>query len=714
MANLENFEKHELGLAPAETDLVPPILQSFSSLFRLRGKQVSAAHLMSALAGSAPSPAACVRAVKALGLDCKIVNRESLLDISNMVLPCVLLTKSQSSVVLVKYDEKEATVIFPEHGHEANVVPLEELQEEYSGYAVFSIVAPERDEKLEKITRIYTKHWFFDVVKQYIPMYKSVLLATAFINILALMGPLFMMNVYDRVIPNIALETLWVLGFGIMVGYIFEWLLRLLRTQFTDRVSRNMDVVLSSRIMEKILSLDITKNTYTSGGLMQAFRELDSIREFFSASTMLVLIDVPFLVFFLTIVFFIGGPLVSIPCVALVILLTYIITLQKKMYTQANVQQQGEREKNSLLVEMITGTEVIKTVSAEPRMMRNWEKISSYTADQNEKSKRLQAGTNNMSLLLTHFVSLALIVWGVYLISDQTLTMGGLIASNMLTARSMSFIVQFGGLLPRWQGTKSALKDLSNLMALPDEYASNTVDFGNLPHSIELMHVDFTFEGSPLPALSDVSLKIAPGEKVGVIGNMGSGKSTLSRVMVGLIEPSMGVIKFGGVDMRQLDKREVRSRMGYVPQEAMLFQGTVRDNICLGMPFVNDKLLLRAAWLTGVNDFIQNHPSGYSMPVIERGGNLSGGQRQAITLARALLMDPDVLILDEPTSNMDGSTEAALIKRLRPHIRNKTLIINMHRMSLMQLVDRVIVLKDGYIIADGPKGVILDKIKLPS
>ncbi len=714
MSDLDFFEKQELGLAPSEADLIPPLLQSFSSLFRLRGKQVSGAHLMSALAGSAPSPASCVRAVKALGLDCKIVNREYITDISTMVLPCVLLTKNQGSVVLIKYNEKEATVIFPEHGHETSVVELESLQEEYSGYAVFSIVAPEKDDKLEKITRVYTKHWFFDVLKQYVPMYKSVLFASGFINLLALMGPLFMMNVYDRVIPNIALETLWVLGAGILMGYIFEWLLRLLRTQFTDRVSRNMDVVLSSRIMEKILGLDVTKNTYTSGGLMQAFRELDSIREFFSASTMLILIDVPFLLFFLAIVFFIGGPLVSIPCVAIIFLLTYIITLQKRMYTQANVQQQGEREKNNLLVEMITGSEVIKTSSAEPRMMRNWEKISSYTADQNEKSKRLQASTNNMALLLTHFVSLALIVWGVYLISEQKLTMGGLIASNMLTARSMSFIVQLGGLLPRWQGTKSALKDLNNLMDLPDEYNSNTVDFGHLPHSIELMHVDFTFENSHLPALSDVNIKIAPGEKIGIIGNMGSGKSTLARVIMGLIEPNMGVVKFGGVDMRQLDKKEMRSRMGYVPQEAMLFQGTVRDNICLGMPYVNDKLLLRAAWLSGVNDFIQNNPAGYSMPVVERGANLSGGQRQTITLARALLMDPDVLILDEPTSNMDGSTEASLIKRLRPHIRNKTLIINMHRMSLMNLVDRVIVLKDGFIIADGPKGVILDKIKLPA
>lgn len=714
MVKLEDFEKQELGLAPAEADMIPSLLQSFSSLFRLRGKQVSGAHLLSALAGSAPAPAACVRAVKALGLDSKIVHREDITQISSMVLPCILLMQNHGSVLLLSYNDTEASVIVPEHGHEKMQIARSTLEEGYSGYAIFATITPEKDEKLEKITRIYTKHWFFDVLKQYVPMYRSVFIASFCINLLALMGPLFMMNVYDRVIPNIALETLWVLGFGVVVGYIFEWALRLLRTSFTDRASRNMDIVLSSRVMGKVLGLDVTKNTYTSGGLMQAFRELDSVREFFSASTILALVDFPFLIFFLAILLFIGGPIIFIPVVAIIILLISIMSVQKKLFVQANVQQQGEREKNNLLVEMITGSEVIKTASAEPRMMRAWEKLSSYTADQNEKNKRLHSATTNISLLLTHLVSVSIIVWGVYLISDQSLTMGGLIAANMLTARAMSFVVQMGGLLPRWQSTKSALKDLDNLMNLPDELSSSTVDFGHLPHSLELVHLDFSFEQSPLPVLNNINLKIAPGEKVGIIGNMGSGKSTLARVIMGLLEPSVGMIKFGGVDMRQLDKKEMRSRIGYVPQESMLFHGTVRDNICLGMPFVNDKLLLRAAWLAGVNDFIQSNPAGYSMPVIERGSNLSGGQRQAITLARALLIDPDILILDEPTSNMDGSTEAAVIQRLRPHIRNKTLIINMHRMSLMQLVDRVIVLKDGYIIADGPKGVILDRIKLPS
>lgn len=609
MAELENFKKQELGLAPAEAGMVPPLLRSFSSLFRLRGKQVSGAHLLSALAGSAPSPASCVRAVKSLGLDCKIVSRENILDILPMVLPCILLTKNNSAVVLVNYNETEATVIFPEHGHEQSKVLCTELEKEYSGYAIFSIIAPEKDNALEKITRIYTKHWFFDVLKQYVPMYRSVFIASFFINLLALMGPLFMMNVYDRVVPNIALETLWVLGLGIMVGYIFEWMLRLLRASFTDRVSRNMDVVLSSRVMEKVLGLNVTKNTYTSGGLMQAFRELDSIREFFSASTILALVDFPFLIFFLLVLLMIGGPII-IPIVALIILLISIVSVQKKLFVQANVQQEGEREKSSLLVEMITGAEVIKTASAEPRMMRTWEKITSYTADQSEKSKRMQAVTSNISLLLTHLVSVAIIIWGVYLISDQSLTMGGLVASNMLSARVMSFVVQLGGLLPRWQNAKSALKDLNNLMELPDEFGSSTVDFGHLPHSLELMHVDFSFEQAALPALCDVNLKIAPGEKVGIIGNMGSGKSTLARVIIGLLEPSVGMIKFGGVDMRQLDKKEMRSRMGYVPQESMLFHGTVRDNICLGMPFVNDKLLLRAAWLAGVNDFYSKQSCG--------------------------------------------------------------------------------------------------------
>lgn len=712
MANLETFEKQEIGLTPAEADLLPAIVQSFSSLFRLRGRQTSGAHLLSALAGGAPSAASCVRAAKGLGLDCRIVHRESLDDISAMVLPCILLLKNNGSLVLTKLDAYKATVILPEFGHEPSTVGRDELMEDYSGYAVFATLAPEKEGRLEKITRVYTRHWFFDVLKHFMPMYKSVFLASFFINILALAAPLFMMNVYDRVIPNVALETLWVLGIGIGLGYFFEWALRTLRAALTDRASRNMDIILSSRVMEKVLGLDVNKHTYSSGGLMQAFRELDALREFFSAGTILALVDGPFLLFFLATVFLVGGPIVIVPVIAILALLTSILMMQKKLYMQANVQQQGEREKSTLLVEMITGTEAIKTASAEPRMMRQWEKIASYTADQGEKNKKLYISTNNMALFITHLVSVAVIIWGVYLISDQKMTMGGLIACNMLTARSMAFVVQIGGLLPRWQNTKSAMADLNKLMKLPDEYSTPLVDFGRLDHSIELVHVDFTFQGAALPSLSKINLQIAPGEKIGIIGNMGSGKSTLGRVIMGLFEPSNGIVKFGGVDLRQLDKKEMRTRMGYVPQEAMLFQGTVRENICLGMPFVHDRLLIRAAWLAGVSDFIQNNSAGYSMRVAERGANLSGGQRQAITLARALLMDPDVLILDEPTSNMDGSTESAVIQRIRPQLRNKTLLINMHRMSLMQLVDRVIVLKDGEIIADGPKGTILDRLKL--
>ena len=710
MATLDDLAKQELSVKPSQVDFTPPLLQSISSLLQLLGKQVSVAKLISMLAGSAPSPSACMRIVKTIGLDCKFVQRENIHKISALSLPCILLLRNENYLILKSYSEDEATVILPEHGNDKSTISMAQLEQEYAGYAFIIYVAPEKDDKVEKITYAYTKHWFYDVLKRYMSMYRSVFIASIFINVLAIIGPLFMMNVYDRVIPNMALETLWVLGIGIIVGYIFEWAIRIIRTSFIERIGRNMDVILSARVMDKILGLDISKSTYSSGDLIHAFRKMDSVRDFFSASTVLALVDFPFLILFLVILFFIGGTIVFIPIVAIVLLLTIILIVQPKLFKQANVLHQGEQEKSNLLIEMVTGAEVIKTCSAESRMLRSFEKIISYTAEQYKNNKNIHTSTASVALLLTQLVSVAIIIYGVYLIGEQYMTMGGLIAVNMLTARSMSFVVQLGSLLPRWQGTKTALNELNKLMALPEENTTALMDFSQLNHSIELVDVNYKFDKAPLSTLRDINLKITPGEKIGILGNMGAGKSTLLRVMLGILEPNSGLVKFGGVDMRQLDKQEVRMRMGYVPQDNMLFRGTVKENICLGSAFANDKLLLRAAWLAGVNDFVQNSPDGYNMPVLERGSNLSGGQRQAITLARALINDPDILFFDEPTSNLDQTTESIVIQRLQSCIRNKTLIINMHRMSLLSLVQRLIVIKDGRIVADGPKGAILEKL----
>lgn len=730
-----------LGLCPNDIDFLPPFLQSLVTLFRLLGKRISGNQLLAALGNSAPTVGASQRAASSLGLESRLVHRPKLADISCLLLPCLLVLKDNKSCVLVEKvsagescpvspetkktgagspEKKEASlayvrVVYPELGHEARALPLAEVEKEYSGYVLFGALDPHVDERVSPVANDSLRHWFWDVVRHYWPLYGQVALASIVINFLALIGPLFIMNVYDRVVPNLAMETLWVLGVGALAGYVFEFALRLLRSSFTDTASRNIDIVVNNRLMQKILRMRLVDRPSSSGALLNNLREFEGMREFFSASTLLALVDFPFLVFFLGIVFMLGGYLVIIPLVALVLLLLSVLLMQRAIKRTSLVAYQGNVERNAHLVEMINGMEAIKMAAAENRMLQIWEKIVGYSARNAAKSKSLSSFAVNMAMFVTHVVSVALIIAGVYLIAQRSLTVGGLIACNMLTGRAMGFMMQLASLLTRWEQARIALRVLNNLMALPVEGSNggSNVDFGYLAHNLELEHVTFTYKGAHLPVLRDINLSIWAGEKVGVIGNMGSGKSTLSALLAGLYEPSAGAVKFGGVDLRQLDITELRTRMGYLAQNPMLFYGSVRDNIALGVPSIQDQLILRAAWISGATEFVSRHPAGFAMNVGENGQNLSGGQRQSVAMARALLHDPDVLIFDEPTSNIDGLTESLIKKRLRDVIGKKTLIINMHRMSLLDLVDRVIVLQDGGIVADGPKNAVMEWLRGP-
>ena len=701
--------------APAQggVDYIPPLLWSFSALFRLRGKRVSGSHLLATLGNSAPSVEACGRAAKELGLSTTQVYRPVLGEITALALPCMLLLNNDQSCVLLGIKDGMARVILPENGHDESTVPLDLLREEYTGTAIFASLAPEADRQLRPLEAAAEKRWFWDVVQHFGPLYRQVAVISVVTNLLVLIGPLFTMNVYDRVVPNLAMETLWVLGLGAILGYLFELGLRAMRSFFTDRAGSNIDTIVATRVMRHILGMKMSGKMENSGALINHMREFDALREFCSASTLLTFADLPFLFFFMGIVALIGGVLVVVPIIAVILLLTIVFSLQRASMRNAKVQQQGSVEKSSHLVEMVTGLEAIKMASAENRMLQIWEKVVGHCAQVTEENKRINSYTVNGSMFCTHMVSVMLIVWGVYLIGDNALTVGGLIACNILTGRIMSSVVQVASLMTRYQQVRISMETLNNFMELPLErsHEAANVEFGHLTHSLEFKQVTFSYEGAPLPAIRNLNLTIPAGCKLGVMGSMGSGKSTLSKLMVGLYEPSEGVVLFGGVDMRQLDVVELRGRIGYMPQEPGLFHGTVRDNIALGTPYMPDELVLRAAHLAGVTDFITQHPAGFGMPVGERGSNLSGGQRQAVSLARALLYDPDILILDEPTSNMDYLTENIIKQRLADVLAKKTLIVNMHRGSLLTLVDTLLVLSKGEMMLYGPRDSVINHIR---
>lgn len=701
-------------LSPSEVDFMPVLLRSLSILIKLKGKHVSPQFLLAGLAGSEKiSAGACLRAAERAGLKGKVMYRPKLNDISPLTLPCILLLKDNASCVLTSIDEERAGIILPELGESVQSVSRSDLESQYSGYAVFGALESRADARTDPVKFKHGRDWFWSVLRFYMPIYRHVALASVVVNTIAVASSLFVMNVYDRVIPNNAYETLWVLAAGVTLAYLFDFILRSLRSHFVDLAGRNADVVLSSKLIDKVLSMRMDAKPESTGALVNNLREFESLREFFSSTTFLACIDIPFLMLFFLLLAFIGGPLVFLPLAAMPLLLGVGVYLQMAARRSAEKSYRHSMQKNALLVEMVNGLETVKGCMAESRMQKLWEAVAGISAQSSNEARKYSTRAVSFATFVTQLVTVGMVIWGVYRIGAGEMSMGGLIGCNILVGRIMAPLLQLASLLTRLQNSRVSLKALDTLMALPSENQDQAacMDFGVLSCEFVMDNVSFSYPGAQTPALDHVSLRIRPGEKVGVIGKMGSGKSTLGKLLIGLYQPKEGSVSFGGVEIGQLATADLRSRVGFLPQEVILFYGTVRDNIALGDPTINDHLILRASAISGVADFVRKHPSGYGAQVGEQGRNLSGGQRQAVGLARALVRDPDVLILDEPTSNMDVDSERLVQQRLAPVIKDKTLILITHRLSMLRIVDRLIVMDGGRILLDGPRDEVLKKLQ---
>ena len=703
-----------VSLSPSEVDFMPALLRSLSTLIRLKGRHVSPQFLLAGLAGSEKiSAGACLRAAERAGLKGRVMYRPKLDDISPLTLPCILLLKGDCSCVLTKLDGERASVILPELGDEVQTMSRTELEEQYSGYAVFGALESRADARSEPVRRKETRRWFWDVLRFYMPIYRHVALASVVVNTIAVASSLFVMNVYDRVIPNNAYETLWVLAAGVTLAYVFDFLLRTMRSHFVDLAGRNADVVLSSKLIDKVLSMRMDAKPESTGALVNNLREFESLREFFSSTTFLACIDLPFLVLFFALLAFIGGPLVALPLIAVPVLLGVGVYLQMAARRSAEKSYRHNMQKNALLVEMVNGLETVTGCMAESSMQRLWEAVAGISAQSSNEARKYSTRAVSFATFVTQMVTVGMVIWGVYRIGEGEMSMGGLIGCNILVGRIMAPLLQLASLLTRLQNSRVSLKALDTLMELPSENQDQSacMDFGSLSCDFVMENVSFAYPGAQKPALNGVSLRIRPGEKVGIIGRMGSGKSSLGKLLIGLYAPQEGSVSFGGVDIRQLATADLRSRVGFLPQEVVLFYGTIRDNIALGDPTINDHLILRASAVSGVSDIVRGHPAGYGAQVGEQGRNLSGGQRQAVGLARALVRDPDVLILDEPTSNMDVDSERLVQQRLAPILGDKTLILITHRLSMLRIVDRLIVMEAGRVLMDGPRDAVLKKLQ---
>lgn len=658
------------------------------------------------------SPDLFIRAAARVNLSSRLV-KKPLARISPLVLPAVLLLKNKQACVLVSRSESEAKILIPESGAGEKTISLEQLQLDYTGFALFVQKKHGFDGRTAHLENDQPKHWFWDTIARSWTIYADVLVAAFLINLFALASPLFIMNVYDRVVPNNALETLWVLASGVFIVFVFDAVLRMMRAYFIDVASKKSDILISSTIFSKVMGLKAEVRPQSVGAFANNLHEFEGFRDFFTSATLTAIIDLPFVVLFLAVIWFIGGPLVWVPASAIPVVVLFGLSIQAPLRKAVNNTFQKSAQKNATLIEALHGIETVKTMRAESQLQRRWEDAVGYIARWGIKSRLLSQSATHVAVFVQQIATVALVIYGVHLIADGDLTTGALIACVILTGRALAPMAQVASLLTRYHHSAAAYRSLSGIMDLPEERPAGK-KFLHRPKfdgSIEFKDVCFRYPGQTINALNRVSFKVQAGERVAIIGRMGSGKTTLEKLILGLYEPTEGAVLVDNIDIRQLDPADLRRNIGYTPQDGSLFYGSVKDNIVLSAPYIDDSAILRATALSGVDEFTQQHPQGLDMPVGEQGTGLSGGQRQTVAIARSILLDPPVLLMDEPSNSLDNSTEDRLKKRLVPYMESKTLILITHRASLLEWVTRLIVMDNGKIIADGPKAQVMDALK---
>ncbi len=660
------------------------------------------------------SPELFIRAADRANINATFKKRP-LNKIPNLVLPCILILKDDQACILERINTEEDTahIILSDATEGRLEVKLDELQEDYVGYAIYLTEKYQNESKKEDLVQNQKGHWFWQTLWKNKSIYRDVLLASVVINIFVLANPLFVMNVYDRIVPNNAIESLWVLAIGVSVVYAFDVLLKFLRSYFLEIAGKKSDVIMSSKLFEQTLGLTMANRNVPVGVFANNLREFDSIRNFFTSGTIASVVDLPFVIIFLLVIFFIAGIIVLVPITIILIIFIYSLIMKGPIQKSIEETYEAQNQKSAILIETLTSIETIKSLGVEAHSQWKWEQAVGEIARTSVKAKILQSSIGRMTGFMQQMSTVAIILVGVYLIIDGMLTMGGLIATVMLSQRAIGPMGQIAGLTTSYQQTKTALNTLNDIM---DQEVERPADTKFIQHpvfdgKIEFIDVTFTYPGETKPALINVSFKLEAGEKLAIIGRIGSGKSTIEKLILNFYRVDSGSILLDGIDISQLDPAELRRNINYVPQDVVLFKGTLKENIAYRAPFVDDEDILKAAKIAGVDDFAKLHPSGYGMEISEGGRSLSGGQRQSIGVARALLLDTPIFLFDEPTNAMDAKTEQIMIDRLKDGTLKHTTIVVTHKMSLLQLVDRLVVMDKGKVIADGPKETVLEALK---
>lgn len=683
---------------------------------RMAGRDVAVEVLVNGIAlppDGRLTPALAITAADRNGVQARLIRRQ-LADVSDDVLPVILLLRGKDACVLrARHPDGSFEILRPSQSSDPLIATKSDLDYSYLGHAI--VLQKHVEMPTQTTSGSSPRHWLWSALRPYWTEYAQVILASILINLLALVVPLFTMNVYDRVFPNAALITLWSLVAGVGLALVFDALLKLVRAGVIDRIGRKVDRVVSATVFRHVTNLQLDGDTPQSGTLMNTLKDYEQVAEFFSSQTLANLIDLVFAVLFILLIYYIGGPLALPPALALGLVLIMGLMILRPLRNASEKNRATGGAKTSVAAESVAEIETLKAISGQSRMQSRWESQSALAAQAQTKSRRLATFATTTTALATQASSIGIVVIGVYLALDGQITMGAVIAAMILSGRALAPTAAVTGLFVRGSFALSTLRSLDELMKRPSDAEARTraINTTSRTGMLELKKVSLTYHGSVLPALKDVSMSVPAESHLGVIGPIGAGKTSLIRVMAGLWPASEGLLLLDGLNTQQIAPATLRNMVQLVPQEPVLFSGSLAENIAFGLPGARDEDILRASRDAGVDRIAAAHPDGFAMQISERGRNLSGGQRQMVALARALLPQPRVLILDEPTSSMDMQSEALFIAGVERALQRRpmTLIISTHRMALLQLVTQVAVLSGGVLQQHGPKDAVLAKLK---
>ena len=629
-------------------------------------------------------------------------------------LPAILPLRNNRYLLLLDLKGSDVLVHLP-HAAEPVWAPVGDLQPHFTGEALLVMADHGRERAEERPWEERARqHWFWRELWRARGAFGYVMLAAAIINLLAFALPLFTMNVYDRIIPNKAAASLWVLGVGVMLAFGLDFALRLARARLVDEAGREMDERLSQRLFEKVMNVPLASRAGSTGALARRVSEFEMVREFFASTTVVLVVDVAFLFVFVGLIALLGGWLAIVPVVMMGIMAGAGFILQRSMARLSRDAQADASLQGAALVEAIGGIETLKACRAEGRMLGRWRRYARMSAATQEKLRRLSSTSVTLAALCQQVTSIALVIGGFYMFAAGSISMGAIIAIVMLAGRSLSPVGQLAFVIVRARQALTTLNSLQTLIDQPDERLDGAR--GIVPKirkgAIQAKDLEFAYPGASQPSLKGINLHIEPGERIGIIGRVASGKSTLGRVLCGLYPPTGGSLAIDDIDSRQYHPHELRSAFRYVGQDAELFSGSVRENLLLGAREASDEKLLDALERSGAARFFGRDASGFDLSIGERGSRLSGGQRSFLVLARALVEPAKLLFLDEPTGAMDNQTETLFIDHLDKALEpRQTLIVSTHRHALLRIVDRLIVIDQGVVLADGPRDEIIGQLQ---